>query len=150
VKILACTDGSKISQKVLEEAARIAGSCNADEVVIIYVDNRKPDISGVIDTGSYIRPEDAERLAELINKHREEKERILAEALSFFEMKNIKASTLLEKGHPAEVITDVAAKGAFDLIVIGNRGLGGLQKLFLGSISNAVVQLTKSSVLIVK
>ena len=34
----------------------------------------------------------------------------------------------------------------FDMIEIGSRGLGGLKKLFLGSISNAVIQQAKSCI----
>ncbi len=39
----------------------------------------------------------------------------------------------------------------FDMIVIGSRGLGGLKKLFLGSVSNAIIQeIENCSVLVVK
>lgn len=150
MKILVCMDGSKHSQKILDEAAKIAGGCNADEVVIIYVYNQPPDYSVLSEKGAYIKPEDMERFRELENKRREEKKKILAEAIKFLETKKIKASSLFEEGHPAEIITKVADKGNFDLIIIGNRGLGGLKRLFLGSISNAVVQQAKTSVLTVK
>jgi len=37
------------------------------------------------------------------------------------------------------------------MIVLGSRGLGGLKKIFLGSVSNAVIQEAKDcSVLVVK
>jgi len=150
MKILVCTDGSKHGQKILDQAAKIASGCNADEVVVIYVYNLPPDYSALREKGSYIRSEDMERFRELEEKRREEKKIILGEAIKFFETKNIKASSLFEEGHPAEIITKVAGKGNFDLIVIGNRGMGGLKRLFLGSVSNAVVQQAKTSVLTVK
>jgi len=150
VKILVCMDGSKNGQKVLDEAAKIAGGCNADGVAVIYVYNQPPDYSVLREKGSYIRPEDMERFRELENKRREEKKKILADAVAFFETKNVRASSIFEEGHPAEIITKVADKGNFDLIVIGNRGMGGLKRMFLGSVSNAVVQQAKTSVLTVK
>lgn len=150
MKILVCMDGSKHGQKILDEAAKIAGGCNADEVVVIYVYNQQPDYSVFREKGSYIRPEDMERFRDLEEKRRDEKKKILAEAVKFFETKNVKASSVFEEGHPAEIITKVADKGNFDLIVIGNRGMGGLKRLFLGSVSNAVVQQAKTSVLTVK
>jgi len=66
------------------------------------------------------------------------------------EEKNIKASMIFKEGHPSEVITSVAAENGFDLIVIGSRGLGGLKKLFLGSISAAVLHEANTNVLTVK
>jgi len=150
MKILVCTDGSKHSQKVLDEAAKIAGGCSVDEVVVIYVYNQLPDYSMLRERGTFIKADDMERFREVENKRREEKKKVLDEAAKYLETKNIKASTLFEEGQPAEVITKIAAKENFDLIVIGNRGMGGLKRLFLGSISNAVVQQAKSSVLTVK
>jgi nucleotide-binding universal stress UspA family protein len=145
MKILACTDGSGNSQKALEEAAKIAGGCNADEVAIIHVYenfltyySEAPSISEI------------ERFSELENERKEERKKILSEALKFFEAKNIKASTIFKEGHPSEVITSVASEGGFDMIVIGSRGLGGLKKLFLGSISAAVVHEANTNVLTVK
>lgn len=151
MKILVCTDGSEHSQKTLEEASTIAGGCNADEVAIIYVYNQPPDFSYLEKKGSSITSKDIERFRELEEEHKEEiKERVLSQALKVFEKKNIKASTIFKEGHPAEVITSVASEGGFDMIVIGNRGIGGLKRLFLGSVSNAVVQNAKPSVLTVK
>ena len=37
MKFLLCTDGSKHSQKALEEASVIIKGCNVDEVAIIHV-----------------------------------------------------------------------------------------------------------------
>lgn len=53
-------------------------------------------------------------------------------------------------GHPAEVIVDVAGNDGYDLVVMGNRGLGGLSRLVLGSVSAHVVHHSPISVMIVK
>ena len=41
-------------------------------------------------------------------------------------------------------------KHRVDMIIIGARGLGGLKKMFLGSVSNYVVHKSKIPVMIVK
>ena len=55
-----------------------------------------------------------------------------------------------ERGHPAEVIVQYADLGKFDLIVLGNRGLGTFRSLLLGSVSDGVLHHAHSSVLIVR
>ena len=53
------------------------------------------------------------------------------------------------EGHPADVIT--AAAGAdTDLVVVGARGLGGVKRLLLGSVSENVLRAARCPVLIVK
>ena len=149
MKILVCTDGSKQSKKVVEEASKIAGGCNADEVAILYVYDHKPEFP-YPGEGVYLKGEDIERWKKFEEEQKEDKKKILFEALQVFEGKNIKASTIFKEGHASETIVNVASEGGFDMIVIGSRGLGGLKKLFLGSVSNAVVQHAKASVLTIK
>lgn len=56
----------------------------------------------------------------------------------------------VELGNPADVILSLAKKGEYDLIIIGNRGLNQVQRLFLGSVSRKVVSLAHCPVLLVK
>jgi nucleotide-binding universal stress UspA family protein len=42
-------------------------------------------------------------------------------------------------GDPANVALKVAREADADLIVVGRRGLGGLSKLLLGSVSEKIV-----------
>ncbi len=58
--------------------------------------------------------------------------------------------TNLEFGHPAERIISLASNNAYDLIVIGSRGLSGISEFFLGSISNNVSQSSPVPVMIIK
>jgi nucleotide-binding universal stress UspA family protein len=144
MKILVCTDGSEHSQKALEEASIIAKGCNADEVAIIHVyEIFVPLISFSV--------EQMESIRRLTKERKKIRKKMLSEALNFFKEKNIKARTVLKEGHPADTIIKVAHEGGFDMIVIGSRGISGLQKLFLGSVSNAVIHEAKNcSVLVVK
>ncbi len=146
MKILVCTDGSKESRKALEEAAKLAGGCGLPEVAVIHVYPYTTAIPGAVE-GQYMTKESFERFSET---NRATGEAILAEAKSFFAEKNIQAKAILLGGHPAMTIAEVAAKEGYDIIVIGSRGFGGLKRLFLGSVSNAVLQEAKANVLIVK
>jgi nucleotide-binding universal stress UspA family protein len=45
---------------------------------------------------------------------------------------------MLADGDPASVILEVADKEKPDLLVMGSRGLGGIQRLLTGSVSQKV------------
>jgi len=149
MKILVCTDGSEQSQKALEETSVIAGGCKVDEVAIIHVYDSS--IDSAFPYYENVTPEQIESFQQMMEDHKKERERILAKSKKFLEEKNIKARTILKEGHPSHAIVEVAQKEGFDMIVLGSRGLGGLKKIFLGSVSNAVIQEAKDcSVLVVK
>ncbi len=146
MKMLVCTDGSKESIKALKEAAKIAKGCsNVNKVSVIHVYDDKVTLPGVTD--GYMTREDFNKFAE---SHKEEGKRILSEAERIFAETDIEVDTILKGGHPAHTIAKVAAEEEYDTIVIGSRGMGGLKRLFLGSVSNAVLQEVKTNVLVVK
>jgi len=55
-----------------------------------------------------------------------------------------------EIGHPVDMIVNVAGREKADLIVMGSRGLGGLESFLLGSVSDRVLHHAHCPVLIVK
>jgi nucleotide-binding universal stress UspA family protein len=55
-----------------------------------------------------------------------------------------------EEGDPARVIAEHAELHKVDLIVMGRRGLGGLEGLLLGSVSHKVAQLAPCACLTVR
>ena len=152
MKILVCIDGSEQSQKALEKASLIAGGCNVDEVAIMHVYDQKLDFTGFPRDGEYgLAREDMEKFRKLQEENKNKRKMFLEDALKFIEGKGIKARTIFKEGHPAEAIVEVGCGEAFDFIVVGSRGMGGLKKALLGSVSNAVVQQAeKCSVIIVR
>lgn len=147
MKILVCTDGSAPAQKAVEQASIIAGGCNVSEVAIVHVYEDRQDERPLFIT--------SDKQEELVKKVKEEYEAerklILENALKIFEEKNIKAQAILKRGHPAHAIVSLASAEGFDMIVLGSRGLGDIGKLFLGSVSNAVIHEARNcSVVIVK
>jgi nucleotide-binding universal stress UspA family protein len=61
-----------------------------------------------------------------------------------------KTNMVLTKGHAAEAIIEKANQIQADLIVVGSRGLTGIKRLFLGSVSRKVVRHAPCSVLVVR
>jgi nucleotide-binding universal stress UspA family protein len=58
--------------------------------------------------------------------------------------------TELHFGDPATVICQRAEELGADLVIVGNRGLGMLDRFLLGSVSSAVTQRAPCSVLVVR
>ena len=149
MKILVCTDGSESSQKALKEASVIAQGCNVYDLAIIHVYN--PKLYPTFTEDENVSAEQMKKFEKMLEVQKEERKKILSKAANFLKDKNVKTRTILKEGHPSHTIVNVAKEEGFDMIVIGSRGLGGLQKLFLGSVSNAVVQEAENcSVLVVK
>ncbi len=142
MKILVCIDGSEQSRKVMEEAVQIAAGCQINDFAVINVYEpmpypTTPSWGGI----SYTRTdEDNAYMLKLQEKEKEEIQQYLQQAVEFFEEKGLKARALLKEGHPAHTIVSTAGEEGTDMIVIGSRGLGGLKKAFLGSVSSAVIQ----------
>ena len=55
-----------------------------------------------------------------------------------------------EIGRPANTIVRIASEEGVDLIVLGSRGLSGIEAFLLGSVSERVAHLAHCSVLIVR
>jgi nucleotide-binding universal stress UspA family protein len=149
MKILICTDGSEESLKAMEAAAGIATGCQVSEVAVIHVYESRLAFP-FWGEGYSITAEDLERFKAMDNKEKEKRKKVLEDAEEFFTGKGLSIKKIFKEGHPSETIAEVAREGGYDIVVLGSRGLGGLKKLLLGSVSNAVVQQLKTSVLVVK
>jgi len=150
MKILVCTDGSEYSKKALQQAIEIADGCKVNEVTILHVYDTK--ITNILSYSSeIITPDLINQYQQMLEEDKKKKEKMLLEAKKIFQDKKIKARTIFKEGIPSETIIQVAKEEEVDLIVIGSRGLGGLKKVLLGSVSNSVIQEAENcSVLIVK
>jgi len=56
----------------------------------------------------------------------------------------------LAHGHPADQMLTLAQRKKTDLLVVGSRGMTGLRRFFLGSVSHKLVQHAPCSVLVVR
>ncbi len=128
-KILLATDGSPHAKKVIRDAATIAAPLRA-EVIVLTVEDWT-----AVDRDSGAKSKEA-----------------LDQAVAAFKKSDITVVPLLRKGtkRPADVIVKVANEFDVDLIILGSRGLRGIQEMFLGSVSHRVVHLAEKNVMVVK
>lgn len=63
---------------------------------------------------------------------------------------NVQLRGRLESGDPTETVVELAAKEAFDLVVMGTHGRTGLSHVFLGSVAEKVVRRAACPVLTIR
>ena len=76
-------------------------------------------------------------------------ERLLAEARKIAESEDVHILTDLEQGEPYEQIVRVAAEENCDLIIMGRRGGGKLERELMGSVTARVIGHTRKDVLVI-
>ncbi|HVP16229.1 MAG TPA: universal stress protein [candidate division Zixibacteria bacterium] len=127
-KILVPVDGSENSKKAFEHAVALARKTDSRMTLVNVLEpgffNMKPELSKEI--GSQI----LSRAADKAN--------------------GVKIDQKLESGDPAETVVKIAHGEEYDLIVMGSRGHGAIERWLLGSVSDHVIQFTGRSVLLVK
>ena len=134
-KILVAMDGSKNSFRGLDTAIYLARQCGATLTGLFVM----PLYSGSFVPITFSKKYLAKASREFMESA---KERAAQNGIVF------SGRTVI--GNESVEIVDFAAKNKFDLIVIGARGLGGVEEVFLGSVSHGVVHKSKIPVLVVK
>jgi len=137
-KILVATDGSDHARKAVEIASDIALKYKAT-VYLIHVVSPIPSM-GYGDVLQKIEEGQEQFAKEILEKAVKEVKR---KGLGNFQ------STMLH-GDPAHAIIEFARKNSVDMIVMGSRGLGTLEDLFLGSVSHKVSHLAECTCVTVK
>jgi nucleotide-binding universal stress UspA family protein len=97
-----------------------------------------------------IRPQLAAAAREMKDERRAELKKVLDLVAPPFASQGVTVSCETPEGHPADVLTSIAAEPDTDLVVVGARGLGGFKRLLLGSVSENVLRAARCPVLIVK
>jgi len=89
-------------------------------------------------------------LKEIENERRGELEKVLEKAAAELGSSPTRVTRSTPTGNPADVIVAAATAHDDDLVVVGARGLGGVTRLLLGSVSEKVLRYARCPVLIVK
>ena len=145
-RLLVATDGSRSANAISErlEALEAFRGSLADAVAVSIPDSPAFELM----VGLYTLGD--ERLA---SKRRELRERYQADADAIAERLTaigIPTTPHLRAGDPAREILAAAEEYGSDLIVTGSRGLGGLERMLLGSVARNVLIHARCSVLIVR
>jgi nucleotide-binding universal stress UspA family protein len=81
---------------------------------------------------------------------REVAEGVLARAARELEAEGVEVDTHAREGDPAHVIIEAAEELDAELIVVGSRGLTGLERFLLGSVSSKLAQHAPTSLMVVR
>jgi len=142
-KILVPIDGSEGSLLALDHSLKLAKNFEVEKVVIMHVASLPRPLqsyTGKLRSHYYTIKEKLEEYGE----------DILSEAAKKCKEMNIPAETKLVWGDPPGDIVEEIKKGKYDLVVMGSRGLSALERIWVGRVSNYVVNHANCPVLVVK
>jgi len=142
--ILFATDGSDSAGVAAE---LIAGLTWPDDLAVDVV-HVIPGTAELFDgTWPAIALGEADQIERVLHA---EAQRVVEEAVTRLDAPGRTVRTTVRVGRAAALIADEAGRFHADLVVMGSRGLGGLQSLLLGSVSNEVVDRSPAPVLIAR
>ena len=121
--VLIATDGSKYSEAAASEALGIAKRCGSS-LIVMSVASSDEELASAKDN---------------VNK--------VVEAA---EKEGIKTVPVVTTGMPYEAIIETSKQKKADFIIVGSHGRTGLARLLMGSVTERVIGLSESAVLVVK
>jgi nucleotide-binding universal stress UspA family protein len=147
-RVLVPTDGSQPSLKAARYAAKLARMVDARVKIVHVMEVAVPGAREPVELDGLnsvtIQVEDEERIKRRAMD-------VMNRTKKCFVDEGVPVETeFFLSGNVAEVIVETAGEEGFDLIVMGSRGLGGLQHLMLGSVAEAVSRRAPCPVLIVR
>jgi nucleotide-binding universal stress UspA family protein len=143
--VLIPTDGSPLSQKAVVKGVELAKSLGAKVTGFFAAPPATPVIYRNNLPVGFAQP----------GEHAEIIKRTAAKRLEFIERAAKKAGVRFEGVHvtsdyPADAILDVAKKKKCDAIVMATQGEGGLSGVFIGSVTQKVLNQSKIPVLVIR
>ncbi|GAB4568931.1 MAG: universal stress protein [Haliangiales bacterium] len=144
-KIVVGMDFSEASEIAVQHAMRIARHAGA-EVVLVHVGT-------VLATGepvSHITSTTREQWEALLREELSEVRDNLEAVCERLRGQGVTLSHMIRDGFADNGLTDAASELGADLLLVGTHGRTGLKRFFLGSISERVVRLSRTSVMVAR
>jgi nucleotide-binding universal stress UspA family protein len=139
-RVLVGYDGSENAKRALARAIALStGQGSALRIVVVVT----TVLTVYGPTAPYYPPGFPEQIIK-------EGKRSLEEALITAKEAGRSVSGSVEDGHPSEMILRLAESEGADLIVLGRRGISGVERFLMGGVSSSVVNHSKCDVLVVK
>ncbi|HEV2225257.1 MAG TPA: universal stress protein [Nitrososphaerales archaeon] len=140
-KILLGYDGSGNSKRALARAIEMSKESNAELAIIYFVDL----VAFQTFAAKHL-------LKELRDGMVAEAEKLVADAALTAKRGGVMdvRTLVMHNRDPADAILSTAAEEAADLIIVGRRGVKGVERFLLGSVSSRVIDHSKCDVLVVK
>ena len=136
--ILIPTDGSEQAANAVEEGINLATDLGATVHALHVVDEFEAKIVPI--TGE----QEAKR-----EEYVAHGERVTDEVADLATQAGLDAVTAVETGIAHEKIQQYVEEHGIDLVVIGSRGLGGIEEMLLGSTADRVIRLVDKPVTVV-
>lgn len=136
VKVLVAIDGSEIGDMIIKRSGQFQRSTGCELTILVVIDNVMshrtiPD-----------NPVARERVKEA--------EEILNKAKASLGSHGVSCNARVAMGPIAGEIVRIAEEEGFDIIFVGSRGLGGIKRMFLGSVADTVLRQAHCSVMLVR
>jgi nucleotide-binding universal stress UspA family protein len=142
-RIVVGTDGSETATEAVRQAVDLAKLSGAElNIVSAYAPVPKRRVEG--------ERQDAPPDVQYEIGPREDVNLLLEAAAAIAKKEGVEVQTHPVEGEPSDAILTVAEKGDADLIVVGNKGMTGARRFFLGSVPNNVSHHAPCSVIIVR
>jgi len=150
-RILLATDGSREAELAARSAAELSQKTDS-ELHVVHA-------FGIVPVGPPVYPEATELQSEEFEAESEERQRLSeqrAREVLETEVQKIRswggtvAGEHLIEGWVAPGIVELAEETGAGLIVMGSRGLGGIRRALMGSVSDSVVRHAHCPVMVVR
>lgn len=142
--IVLATDGSESSLRAADCLARLVRVDPGDEVHLLYVYPVPLEYAGLAGMHPVLpaQPDDPE----IANAAQQ----VLRRTQAHLDVEPAQVRRVLRIGGPIQDIAEYARAVSAALIVVGRRGLSGLQEALLGSVSSAVLHRAHCPVLVIR
>lgn len=140
-RIVVGTDGSETAEKAVSKAIELADSLGAKLDIASAVEPVHPSqMQGLNPDSSVVDQPSPGSSAE----------RLVAGIADQASDAGIDVDTWIRTGDAAGTLIDVAIEVGSDLVVVGNRGMTGLSRFLMGSVSNKITHHAPCDVLVVR
>src|SRR5271157_438667 len=143
-KILLATDGSQFSNRAADYGIGLAKKLDA-EVLALFVLNLKHFELYALEHHDDITGYEEENL----RLGKESKDALDYVATRAGQL-GVNLSTRTVRGYPADDIMKIAKDEGFDMIIVGNLGKTGIERMLMGSVSENIVRHAPCPVLVVR
>jgi len=134
--ILVATDLGPVSEAAVNQAIALAARLRARLLVISVIESRHLGNAG--------------GLGARFDQVRDKREQGAGRIVERGRQAGVSVRFLVWEGEAGEAILDAASAEGVDMIVVGTRGRGGMERLLMGSVSEHVVRHASVPVLVVR
>jgi len=142
-KILVPVDGSVQAAKAALHAAELGSKLDSEVTIFHVVPSLPPYVNTSPDRFGNIQ----QAIIEEFHRHGQE---ILEKTMEDLAGYSLDVKTVIAMGNPADEILKKIKQDGYELLVMGNRGLGEIKGYLMGSVSNRVTRHAACPVLIVR